>query len=33
MSGVSPVGMARVGRDVMAQSLPSALLFELARGG
>ena len=33
MSGFSPVGMARVGRDVMAQSLPSALLFELARGG
>lgn len=33
MSGFSPAGMARVGRDVLAQSLPSALLFELARGG
>ena len=33
MSGFNPTGMARVGRDVMAQSLPSALLFELARGG
>jgi CheY-like chemotaxis protein len=33
MSGFNPAGMARVGRDVMAQSLPSALLFELARGG
>jgi CheY-like chemotaxis protein len=32
MSGFTPAGMARVGRDVMAQSLPSALLFELARG-
>ncbi len=33
MSGFSPAGMASVGRDVLAQSLPSALLFELARGG
>jgi CheY-like chemotaxis protein len=33
MSGFNAAGMARVGRDVMAQSLPSALLFELARGG
>jgi hypothetical protein len=33
MSGFNPAGMARVGRDVMVQSLPSALLFELARGG
>ncbi len=32
MSGFSPAGMARVGRDVLAQSLPSALLFELSRG-
>ena len=33
MSGFSPAGMARVGRDAIAQSLPSALLFELSRGG
>ena len=32
MSGFGPAGMARVGRDVIAQSLPAALLFELSRG-
>lgn len=32
MSGVSPAGMARVGREALAQSLPAALLFELSRG-
>ena len=30
-SGSTPAGMARVGRDAIAQSLPSALLFELSR--
>jgi len=33
MSGFAQAGMARVGRDAIAHSLPSALLFELARGG
>ena len=33
MSGASPAGMARIGRDAIAQSLPSALLFELSRAG
>ncbi len=33
MSGFSQASMARVGRDAIAHSLPSALLFELARGG
>jgi hypothetical protein len=32
MSGFSGPSMARVGRDVLADSLPSALLFELSRG-
>jgi CheY-like chemotaxis protein len=32
MSGFSGSSMARVGRDVMATSLPSALLFELSKG-
>lgn len=32
MSGFSGTSMARVGRDVMATSLPSALLFELSKG-
>ena len=32
MSGFGSSGMARVGRDVIAQSLPSALLFELSKG-
>ncbi len=31
MSGFSPTSLARVGRDVILQSLPSALLFELSR--
>lgn len=31
MSGYTTASMARVGRDVIAQSLPSALLFELSR--
>lgn len=33
MSGLGGTGMARVGRDALAQSLPSVLLFELARNG
>lgn len=32
MSGFSGSTMARVGRDVIASSLPSALMFELSRG-
>lgn len=32
MSGFSGASMARVGRDVLATSLPSALLFELSKG-
>jgi len=32
MSGFSGSRMARVGRDVIASSLPSALMFELSRG-
>jgi hypothetical protein len=32
MSGFSGASMARVGRDVLASSLPSALLFELSKG-
>ena len=32
MSGFSGSTMARVGRDVIASSLPSALMFELAKG-
>ena len=32
MSGFSGTSMARVGRDVLATSLPSALLFELSKG-
>jgi len=31
MSGFSGSGTARVGRDVIASSLPSALLFELSK--
>ncbi len=31
MSGFSGVGMARVGRDLIASSLPSALVFELSK--
>ena len=33
MSGFSAADMARIGRDAIAQSLPSALVFELSRGG
>lgn len=33
MSGFTPASMARVGRDALAQSLPSVLLFELSRDG
>ncbi len=33
MSGSSLAGMARVGRDAIAQALPSALMFELSRAG
>ena len=32
MSGFSGSTMARVGRDVIASSLPSALMFELSKG-
>ena len=32
VSGFSSSGMARVGRDAIMSSLPSALLFELSRG-
>ena len=32
MSGFSGSSMARVGRDVLANSLPSALMFELSKG-
>lgn len=32
MSGFSGASMARVGRDVLASSLPSALIFELSKG-
>ena len=32
MSGFSGTSMARVGRDVLGTSLPSALLFELSKG-
>jgi hypothetical protein len=32
MSGFSGTSMARVGRDVLSTSLPSALLFELSKG-
>ena len=32
MSGFAGAAMARVGRDVLATSLPSALLFELSKG-
>jgi len=32
MSDFSPASLARVGREAIAQSLPSALLFELSRG-
>ncbi len=32
MSGFSGASMARVGRDVLSTSLPSALLFELSKG-
>jgi hypothetical protein len=32
MSGFTPASMARVGRDTIARSLPSVLLFELSRG-
>jgi hypothetical protein len=31
MSGFAPASMARVGRDALARSLPSVLLFELSR--
>jgi hypothetical protein len=31
ISSVSPTGMARVGREVVMQSLPSALIYELSR--
>ncbi len=33
MSGFTPASMARVGREALAQSLPSVLLFELSRDG
>ena len=32
MSGVGGATMARVGRDVIATSLPAALMFELSKG-
>ena len=32
MSGFSGSTMARVGRDVLSSSLPSALMFELSKG-
>jgi hypothetical protein len=32
MSGFSGSNVARVGRDVIDSSLPSALMFELSRG-
>jgi len=32
ISSVSPTGMARVGREAVLNSLPSALVYELARG-
>ena len=32
ISSFSGMSMARVGRDAIASSLPSALMFELARG-
>lgn len=31
MSGFTPASMSRVGRDALAQALPTALLFELSR--
>ena len=31
MSGTNGATMARIGRDVVASSLPSALMFELSR--
>lgn len=33
MSGFGGAGLARVGRDVLSSSLPSALMFELSKGG
>ena len=32
MSGTNGAHMARIGRDVVASSLPAALMFELSRG-
>ena len=32
MSGIGEAGIARVGRDMIAKSLPTALLFELSHG-
>ena len=32
MSGTNGAHMARIGRDVIASSLPAALMFELSRG-
>jgi hypothetical protein len=32
MSGTNGAAMARIGRDVVASSLPAALMFELSRG-
>ena len=32
MSGTNGAQMARIGRDVVASSLPAALMFELSRG-
>jgi hypothetical protein len=32
MSGTNGASMARIGRDVVAKSLPAALMFELSRG-
>ena len=32
MSGTNGAPMARIGRDVVASSLPAALMFELSRG-
>ena len=32
MSGTNGAKMARIGRDVVASSLPAALMFELSRG-
>ncbi|MEO7116772.1 MAG: hypothetical protein ABIZ18_13040, partial [Caldimonas sp.] len=32
MSGTNGAPMARIGRDVIASSLPAALMFELSRG-